>query len=103
MPLHLTPPETAAQMVVHHAGSLPESLAARRAPDSEASPQQIPAHGPRRVGLGWALALPAPRVLRGTAADELPDVGVEASVLALHREERPRVGDRGLDLRPVAD
>src|SRR5207302_1373584 len=37
------------------------------------------------------------------AADELPDVPVEGPVLALNREERARVGDRGLDLRAVAD
>src|SRR5262249_44067557 len=103
MPLHLTPSETAAQVVVHHAGGLHESVADRRAHESEASPEQIPAHRPRRVGLGRAVAMSAPRVLRRVAADELPDVGIEASVLALHRQERPRIGDRGVDLRPVAD
>src|SRR5437867_7505811 len=103
MPPDLTPSETAAQVVVHHAGGLHESVADRRPHEPEPAPEEIPAHGPRGLRLGRTLALPAPGVLRGASADELPDVRVEASVLALDRQERPRVGDRGLDLRAVAD
>src|SRR5262249_42574869 len=97
------PSETPSQMIVDHAGGLHESVADRRAHESEASREEIPAHGPRSIGLGRALPLPPPGVAHGPAVDEPPDVRVEASVLTLDRQERPRVGDRGIDLRAVAD
>jgi hypothetical protein len=44
-----------------------------------------------------------PFVLDGSPADELPDVGIEASEFLLNREKPPGVRDGGLDLPPVAD
>src|SRR2546425_655748 len=97
------PPEAVAGVVVHHASGMHESVPDRRSAEPEAAPDQIPAHGPRGVRLGGPLAPPAPGVLHGVPADELPDKGVEAPVLAPDRQERTRVGDRRFDLRPVAD
>src|SRR5690606_31526591 len=48
-------------------------------------------------------ALLAPAVHDRLAADEAPDVSIEAAELLLHGEEAAGVRDRGLDLLPVAD
>src|SRR5690606_26788228 len=58
------------------------------------------------VGLGasrWHLPLLAPPVHDRAAADEAPDVRVEAAELLLEREKAAGVRDRRLDLLAVAD
>src|SRR5437899_379807 len=71
--------------------------------EPKATLDQVAAHGARSLGLGRRFTQAPPGILQGPAADELPDVPVEGPVLALNREERARVGDRGLDLRAITD
>ena len=54
----------------------------------------VPAQCPRGFGLGRHLPRRLPRALNRLAADKPPDVRVEAAVLPLHLEKRPRVRDR---------
>src|SRR5258705_13712546 len=55
-PSDLAPPEAVAGVIVHHSGCLHESVTDRRPHESEASPDEIPAHGARGIRLGGALA-----------------------------------------------
>src|SRR5439155_425288 len=54
----------------------------------------VPVQCPRGFGLGRHLPRRLPRALNRLAADKPPDVRVEAAVLPLHLEKRPRVRDR---------
>src|SRR5262249_31131483 len=90
-------------VIVHEAGRLHERVADGRADELEAASDQATAkHG---GGLGFCRALPAraPAVLLRPAAHEAPEVGIEASVLALDGEERARVGDGRLDLASMTN
>src|SRR5262252_10231870 len=90
-------------MIVDQPDRLHERIADRRAHEGEAAPAEIAAE---RVGFHRAGGNPgegAPSVLPRRAADERPDVALEAAELALDREERPRIADRAGDLESVAD
>src|SRR5437879_6424336 len=89
-------------VVVHEPGGLHEGVADGGAHEAEAALLEVAAHGVRLRGARRDLLEAPARVLERGAAHELPDVAVEAAELLLHREEGPRVRDRGLDLEPVA-
>jgi hypothetical protein len=89
-------------VVVHQAHGLHERVADGGAHEAEAAPRQVLRD---RVGLGRTcghVGQRAPTALDRPAADEAPQIGVEAPVLALHLEERPRVPDARLHLEAVA-
>jgi hypothetical protein len=96
-------PETADQVIVHHACSLHEGVTNRRSDKAKSAALQVFAHG---IGLGgsrWNVAQSSPLIHLGLACDKLPDVAVEAAELFLHSEERFRVADCGRDLQLVAN
>src|SRR5437667_6549383 len=82
--IDFTAPEAAALVVVHHAHGLHECIHDSRADELEAAPLKVL------------------RKLVGSAASQFPDVLREAAAFLLHREKAARVGNRGIDLRPVA-
>jgi len=89
-------------MIVDHAGRLHQCVANCRAHELESSPQQIAAH---RVGLGCArghVGHATPTILDWLAADEAPEVSVEAFHFFEQREKRFCVRDRGCDLQSVS-
>src|SRR5689334_1038801 len=70
--------KTAGEVVVDHAGRLHEGIADRGADKAKTAPAEVLAH---RVGLRRLrghVARIAPAILHGPAADEAPDVCVEA-------------------------
>ena len=90
-------------MVVDHAGRLHVRVDDRGADEAEAALLEILAE---RVGLRRSrrhLLVLGPAILNRLAADEGPQVLREAAVLGLKIQVRARVGDRRLDLQPVAD
>jgi hypothetical protein len=90
------------EVVVHHPDRLHERVADRGADEAEAAFLQVLAHRVRLGRGGRNLLHRAPAVLAGPAADELPGVAIEAAELALDRKERPGIGNRGLELEPIA-
>src|SRR3954469_21034603 len=90
-------------MIVDHAGGLHVGVADGRAYEPEAPSLQVLVH---RVGLRSArrnLADAAAPIDLRLAAHELPDVLVEGAEFLAHREEGPRIADRGEDLELVPD
>src|ERR1041384_574013 len=81
------------EVIVHHTGRLHEGVANRRADEFEATFEEILAQGVRLGGARGHLLHRTPGVLDRLAADELPEVSVEAAKLLLHREKRLRVLD----------
>jgi len=89
-------------MIVDHAGRLHQRVANCRARELESAPQQIAAH---RVGLGCPrghVGHATPTILDWLAADEAPEVSVEAFHFFEQREKRFCVRDRGCDLQSVS-
>src|SRR5437764_5246820 len=77
---------TCHQMIVDHAGRLHQRVADRGADEFESASQQIAAH---RVGFGCArghVGHVPPAILDWLAADEAPQVRVEAFHFLAHRE-----------------
>jgi hypothetical protein len=73
-----------------------------RAHEAEAAPLQVFAHG---IGFHCArrkLPHRAADIHARAAADELPDIGIEAAKLLHHREKGLRVADGRRNLQPVA-
>ena len=88
-------------MIVDHARRLHQRVADRGADEFESAPHQIAAH---RVGFGCArrhVGHVPPTILDWRAADEAPEVSVEAVELFSHRAKHLRVLDCGRDLQPV--
>src|SRR3954468_13363340 len=73
-----------------------------RADELEAALEEILAEGIGLGGLRRHVAGAAPAVDDWLAADEAPDVRIEADELALHGEKRLGVADGRVDLQPVA-
>src|SRR5438093_2094586 len=92
-PPDLLPPEAADSVIVDHSRCLHERVTDRRPHEPKAARLQVPAQCPRGLGLGRHLPRRLPRALNRLAADKPPDVRVEAAVLPLHLEKRPRVRD----------
>jgi hypothetical protein len=93
---------TGYEVVIDHAGRLHQGVADCRADELESVPEQVATH---RIGFGGArgnVGHPPPAVLLWFAADETPEVCVEASYLLAHRKERFRVLDRGGNLQTVS-
>src|SRR6478752_2659824 len=87
-------------VIVGHPDRLHVGIADRRADELEAAAQQVLAQGVRFRGSGGDLAsLENDRL----AANEAPDIGVEAAEFLLHREKRLCVRDRAVDFQPVSD
>ena len=90
-------------VVVDHADSLHECVANRRSRELETTLLQVAAE---RIGLGRArrnLPRRVPLIHLRPAANEGPDVCVEASELALHGQKVFRVCDRTIDFEPVSN
>src|SRR6266480_5795105 len=90
------------QMIVDHAGRLHQRVADRGADEFESAPQQIAAH---RVGLGCVrghVGHATPTILDWLAADEAPQVLVEAFYFFTQPEERLRILDSRSDLQSVS-
>jgi hypothetical protein len=90
------------EVVVHHSDRLHERVADGGADEAEAALFQVLAHRVRLGrGRGDLLHRAAPALQR-PAANELPDIAIEAAERTLDRKERPGIGDRGLELQAVA-
>src|SRR5438045_6554057 len=100
---HLTVPEAARDMVVHHAHGLHERVADGGADESEPALLEVLAHGLRCGGLRGELTEAFPSVLDRPAVHEAPQIGIERTELIADVERRSGVGDGGLDLHAVAD
>src|SRR5439155_21771685 len=90
-------------VVVDHADGLHHCVTNCRTHKLESALEQVFAHG---VGVGRARGNffeRTPGILFRRAADELPDVSVEAAKFLLHCQKRFRVLNRRGDLEPVAD
>ncbi len=74
-------------MVVDHAGSLHVGIHDRGTDEMEAATDQVLAERLSRGRLGGDLGEAAPGVVQRRAADEAPDVGVEAAELLLDCQE----------------
>src|SRR3989441_9190389 len=99
MALRMSLAEAVGTVIVNHADRLHVRIADGRADELEAALEQILAQriGLRRLHRDLVAAInPRP------AADEAPDVGVEAAELFLHGEERLCVGDAALELEAIA-
>src|SRR5439155_1433216 len=83
-------------VVVDEARRLHERVADRRPDETEAAPLQILAQRLRLGRLRRDLAECLPAVYERGAADEAPEIGVEAAVLLADGERRARVRDRRL-------
>src|SRR3954464_9035575 len=94
--------KAAVQMIVDYSHRLHEGVADGRADELEAALEEILAKGVGLGGLRRHLAGAAPAVDDRFAADEAPDVRIEAAELALHGEKRLGVADGRVDLQPVA-
>src|SRR5258706_3869916 len=93
-------PEAVPCVVIRHPDRLHVGVADGRADELEAALEQVLA---QRIGLGGLdRDLAAPEHDR-LAADEAPEVGVEAAELLLHGEKGFRVADGALDFQPIAD
>ena len=84
-------------MVVDHPDGLHERVTHRGADKLESAFLEVFAHG---VALGRRPGLAA--ALERFAADKLPDIFIEASILTLDLKERFRVLDHGVDFEFVA-
>ena len=94
--------EAVRHMVIHHAHRLHEGVAHRRPDEAEAQPLQLAAHGLRFHRLGRHVGERAARTVTRHAIDEFPQQRVQRTVALAHGKRRTRVGDRRLDLQPVA-
>src|SRR5437764_14135952 len=98
--LHVFPPWTGDQMIVHQAGRLHEGVHDRRAHEAEAAALQV---ARQRIGLRRArrhLAQRTPAVRDRLSADERPDVAVETAALALLLDKRAGVGRAARGFEP---
>jgi len=89
-------PETVYGVIVDHADRLHESITDRRPDELEAAPLEILAERLRRGAAGRDLIQPAPAVDDGRATDELPDIGVEGTMLLPDFQEGAGVDDGGI-------
>src|SRR4051794_41036470 len=90
-------------MVVDDAAGLHERVEGRGTDEAEAAALEVLR---QRDGLGRLrrhVGERARRLVTGRRAVALPDELVEGAAVAVQRDRRPRVGDRRLDLRAVAD
>src|SRR5581483_4634099 len=94
-PRELSVAEAADDVVVDHADRLHERIADRRADEAEAAALEVAAHRLRVVRFRGDLGERLPPVHARRAADERPQVRVEAPEL----DRGARVADRRLDLR----
>jgi hypothetical protein len=81
-------------VIVHHSDRLHKRVADRRSHENESAFFEIFAHG---IGFGCTrgnLLQRFARIHDRLAADELPDVTIEAAELFLHPQERLRIPDR---------
>src|SRR5215472_11319023 len=95
--------EAVGHVVVDHSDRLHKRINDSGTDEAEAAFFQVLA---QRIGFGGGggqVAALAQRIALGLAAHELPYVGIEAAELLLHRKERLRVGNRGIDLQANAD
>src|SRR5712671_226972 len=92
--------EAASRMIVGHPDRLHVGIADGRADELEAALEQVLAERVRFRGAdGNLVSLQHDRL----AADEAPDIGVEAAEFLLYREKGARVGHGAIDLQLVAD
>src|SRR5262245_4647683 len=89
-------------MVVDHSNRLHEGIADRRTHKRETTLQQVSAHHIRFVRSWRHFSMCTPAVDSRLAADELPDVGVEAAEFVLNRQKGFRVLHGALYFQPVA-
>src|SRR5690349_17854478 len=89
--------EAVCRVVVDHADRLHEGVADGRADEGKAAPLEIRAHRVRLARARGHLGERSRGVDARLAADEAPDIGVEAAELVLHGEEGLRVLDGGGD------
>src|SRR5215468_9685232 len=90
-------------MVVDEPGRLHEGVADRGSHEREAAPREVTAERARHRSLGRHSAGRAGTALDGRSSDEGPEIGGEAAVLALHREEGTGIGDGAPDLARMPD
>ena len=102
-PAELPPAGARHHVVVHQARRLHGGVAGRRADEAESEAAQLLAHGRRRVRW-WPAARPrrAQALCTRDAVDEGPQDLGEGFAGLVQRLDHARVGDGGLDLRPVA-
>jgi hypothetical protein len=80
-------------MIVYHAHCLHECITYCSPNKLETSFLQIFTHGVRLRSAGGNISRLFPRILDGSAINELPDVMVKTSKLFLYLQEHPRVSD----------
>src|ERR1019366_6230044 len=90
-------------MVVDHPRRLHKRVADGRTDKVETTFLEILAHRIRFGCMRRNLAANPPAIHARLAADKLPDVTIERTELLLHFKKRPRVGNRRLNLQPVAN
>src|SRR5882762_7056933 len=88
-------------MIVDQADSLHKSVTDSRSDKLESAAQKIAAHSVRFRSAWRYIAESAPPVYAWLAADERPDVGVEASEFALNQTNRFGVLHRAHNLQSV--
>ena len=89
-------------MVIDHAGCLHERVANRGADEFESTAQQVTTHGVGFGGTRRYLSYSPPPIFNWIAANETPDISVEASAFFFDLEKPFRVLDRGGDFQPVS-
>src|SRR5204863_4969495 len=94
--------KAAIEVIVDHADRLHKGIADGRADEFEAALEEILAKGIGFGGLRRHLSRAVATIEHRSAADEAPDVRIEAAELPLHGEKRLGVADGGVDLQPVA-
>src|ERR1035438_6386498 len=90
-------------MVGAHPRRLHEGVADGRTYKVETALLEILAHRIRLGCMRRDLTAQPPAIHARLAADKLPDVAIERTELLLHFKKRPRVGNRRLNLQPVAN
>src|SRR2546426_8841029 len=95
-------PEARDQMIVNESGGLHESVAYRRTDEAESARLQFSAHLVRFLRPTGNPSELFPSIHSLAAADEPPDVSIEAPEFLLDRQKCLSVRDRRLDLETVS-
>src|ERR1700733_9856025 len=95
--------EAGNQVVIHHPGRLHEGIAYGRADKAEAPFGQRLAHLIRQGGGGRHLLALLPAIHQWLAADEGPEISVEAAMFGDHIERDAGVVAHRMDLQPVTN
>jgi hypothetical protein len=95
-------PETVYDVIISHAYCLHEGVTNGRADKFESLFNQIFTHCIRLRGAGGDIRHLFPRILYGSAMNELPDVVIKASKFLLNLQKCPGVRDSRIDFEPVS-